>query len=507
MTRRNTRARTTAGNLLLPASLLLAASLLLSAYLPPAASLSASPAVSEPVGQSAHDSSEEDLAELAGRMRDEVEALRGCKFKHPVDVGVYTEEEVRAFIEDSFDREEGRRKRSRVEAALKMVGLIPADGGLMDTSRRMLVSMSPPGTYNAETKELRIVKKPGLDSNSPAFQTILVHELTHALDDQHFDLQKMERETQPCVDAEIVIGSIVEGSAVTVQQRYMNKMILSGKADLAQSTQGMAAAMGDMQAVFDVPLYFATFFARFTCGVAFLQFGAEIPDSTEAASDSSKAEDRTPAGGAQRRTLPPLKCVAEAMRKAATDTPRSSEQILHPEKYWRDESRDEPVVVRDDDVERFLAGEGLRVTHKDTFGELRTAVLTSPEGKRISPADMPLGPDSWTNRGAAGWGGDRFFLLAEGAAGDSLAWNADRLYGVWFTMWDTNEDREEFIADYETHRPSLPGRALILGDRCAVFLFNLEGSKQEALEEILRTSPPGFTQAGKPWVLANASHR
>jgi hypothetical protein len=267
----------------------------------------------------------------------------------------------------------------------------------------------------------------------------------------------------------------------------------------------MAAAMGDMRAVFDVPLYFATFFARFTCGVAFLQYGAEIPDSTKTAADSSKAEDLTPTGGAQRLALPPLKCVAQAMRRAAFDLPRSSEQILHPEKYWRDESRDDPVVLRDEDVERLLAGEGLRVIHKDTFGELRVAVLTSPEGKRISPADMPLGPDAWTNRGAVGWGGDRFFLLAEGAAEDSLSWNAEQPHGVWFTMWDTIEDREEFIAEYAAHRPSLPRRALLLGDRCVVFFYNLEGSKQQALEEILRTSPPGFTQAGKPWVLADAS--
>ena len=179
--------------------------------------------------------------------------------------------------------------------------------------------------------------------------------------------------------------------------------------------------------------------------------------------------------------------------------PRSSEQILHPEKYWLEETIDEPVVVKGQDVEELFTNDGPHVVHQNTFGEIRCAILTCPVDKRLNPADMPFPPSVWTNQGALGWGGDRFFLLAAKAMDENTSQQPEILSGIWFTMWDTPQDCEEFVAQYEIHRPSSTRGNLRLGKRCAVFFFNIEDPLHKALERRLRTSPPEFTQNGKPW--------
>lgn len=249
------------------------------------------------------------------------------------------------------------------------------------------------------------------------------------------------------------------------------------------------------------------FFSRFTCGTAFLQFGANTLNSgSESLPRFINPKREAQTGEASLGGGPALKCIDRAMKEAATNLPSSSEQILHPEKFWRKEARDEPVIVKDKDVEKLLIREGLYVVHKNTFGELGCAVLTLPEEKRLSPADMPLPPSAWTNQSAAGWGGDRFFLLTSGEKEGNIPQKPEGLFGIWFTMWDTTEDCEEFITDYEIHRPSSLHSILRLGERCAIFLFNFQSSQRKTLQKRLQTSPPGFTQNGNPWFFTSASY-
>ena len=80
---------------------------------------------------------------------------------------------------------------------MRIIGLIPQNSKLLNAIREVFMNMAPPGLYNARAKDLRVVKKPGMDLNFLSFQTILAHEFTHALDDQYFDLEKMEKQPNP----------------------------------------------------------------------------------------------------------------------------------------------------------------------------------------------------------------------------------------------------------------------------------------------------------------------
>ena len=441
-------------------------------------------AAAAPVGdepQAPGELTSEELAKVGTEMHREVEALRGWKFKQPVDVGLYTEEQVRAFLQrEGSEEDDGWGEYARRTASTRMIGLIPPDCDPMAMFEKVMMSFVPGGIYDHKIGVVRVTQKPGVDGDSLSVRTTLVHELTHALDDQYFDLTKLEKAGGATSDSEHVVGAIFEGAAVVVQERYSAKVKRSGKIDSTEFQKEMKAAMKEMRALSKAPPYVVAWVARFPCGIRFLYQG----DALAAMALLTGSEDPG--------------SVAEAVRTAATDLPRSSEQILHPEKYWKSEHRDEPVVVNDDDVEKLLVADGFRVVDTDIIGELLCAVLSSSEDKKLNPMAIGI-PGYWTNAAATGWGGDRFFLLTTATGPEPITEQPENLYGAWFTMWDTPKDRDEFVAGYETHR-ILPSRTVLkLGTLGAVYLFGFEDTQAEALEKRLQAAPPKCTCDGKPW--------
>jgi hypothetical protein len=125
---------------------------------------------------------------------------------------------------------------------------------------------------------------------------------------------------------------------------------------------------------------------------------------------------------------------AEDVRQAFERPPRSSEQILHPEKYWDAETLDEPRAVT---IDASKLPAGWSVAGEDTLGELVLALVTTPVEKR-TPLDAKnplaiLGIE-YTNKAAEGWGGDRAVLLKKGDA--RVLWLV--------TAWDEPADADEF---------------------------------------------------------------
>ena len=416
------------------------------------------------------------LAKLVSEMEKEVEALRGWKFKHPVTSGVYSVKQLRAFME-SFPPDDPTVKAmmARNTAAHRMIGLIPP-GCDPDAAFTEAASAFVPAIYDHRSGTLGIVKRQSeMDYDSLSLRVSIAHELTHAMDDQYFDLDSLMESGGGTSDAGAVSGAIIEGGAIVMQTRYENKAASTGKFDVAAAKQDTRDEMVQMKTLFESPAYVTTFLARFPCGVRFLARG------------NPKAVMSTESDGG----------VGGAVRLAATNLPRSSEQILHPEKYWQDDKRDEPVIVNDEDVEKLLEAEGLHVIYTDTVGELLCAVLTAPD-RSINPMAMAT-PGYWTNEGAAGWGGDRLFLLAAEPIAEDEQELPKALYALWLMTWDTPIDRSEFVDNYEAYR-ELPARHVLkLGRLGAAFLFGFDEPRREALAKRLQKTPPRFTRGGKPW--------
>ena len=114
----------------------------------------------------------------------------------------------------------------------------------------------------------------------------------------------------------------------------------------------------------------------------------------------------------------------EAVDRAYSRLPDSTEQVLHPEKY---EAREVPMEVPlDAGALASAMGSGWSGTPEDTLGEFQLSVWLRENGVKALPA----------NAAAAGWGGDRLAYLR----------GPDGAYAlVLRTAWDTAADAAEFV--------------------------------------------------------------
>jgi len=420
------------------------------------------------------------VAELSTEMHLEVEALRGWKFKHPVDVGLFTCEEVRAFMQGDEDDEAVWGEEQRAECALKLIGVIPSGCDPTKQFEEAMMAFVPDGIYDHENKALRLVNDEDFDPSSLGTRITLAHELAHALDDQHFDLAELDKKGGGTSDMNQVWGAIIEGSGVTMQERYKIKAKASGRFDLQKLDQSDKEEMAQMQPLFEATPYVASFMARFPCGIRFLQQG----DFLNMMALFMGSQDPGSIG--------------ETLQTVVTDFPRSFEQVLHPEKYWESEWCDEPVVLCDETVQEMLSAFGLHIVFRDTLGELFCAILSSPEDRTVNPMAMTL-PGYWSNEGATGWGGDRLFLLAREKVDENALQPPEELLAIWFTQWDSPDDCNEFLIQYEAHR-TLPDRDVIrLGDLGAVFLYTFPATLRNSLEQRLQSAPPDCSRNGTAW--------
>ena len=141
---------------------------------------------------------------------------------------------------------------------------------------------------------------------------------------------------------------------------------------------------------------------------------------------------------------------AQDLDRAFRSPPESSEQILHPEKYWDNSRRDPPRKVTLPDLSSVL-GRGWSLQTTGVLGELTLAIVAGAD-----PIDVTLtGVGQWTNDAAAGWGGDLWHLYEDG----------ERSVALLGTLWDSEEDAVEFE---ESQRPSKKRLIVRRGDALVI---------------------------------------
>lgn len=151
-----------------------------------------------------------------------VEAHRGLRFEHPVEVAYLDDEAFRAELRAGVDSitDEDLAEIEQWLAALRALGL--AQG---ETDLEQIVEGTAAGIaafYDPEVKRI-VVPAEYRDGELDPFQrSVLVHELTHALQDQHFDLQAVLASDD---EHETIAGdTLVEGDATVVQDLYVRDL-------------------------------------------------------------------------------------------------------------------------------------------------------------------------------------------------------------------------------------------------------------------------------------------
>jgi hypothetical protein len=178
-----------------------------------------------------------------------VEKERGHTFKvePPIEV-LETKDFIKKFraTQDS----DPDYKKSRVELASLMhaLGFVDADADpnvLLDT----LLDSAVAGYYDTKEKVL-VIRGGGV---TPAVKVILVHELTHALDGQYFELDRPELSKKEDDSAE-AFSFVVEGVARMVENKYRATLSKSETAAVNKE-EAASADLSKLMKVFANPQY------------------------------------------------------------------------------------------------------------------------------------------------------------------------------------------------------------------------------------------------------------
>jgi len=340
--------------------------------------------------------------DAVAKIRSGLPAVRGLSFTAPVPVEAVTRDEIKGIVAQEIDVSYPAGDIERVDQVYIRLGLLPAGTALRPALQR-LYEQEGAGFYDPRTKRLVLSKtalatggfKVGmvgwLTGRDIVGEFLLAHELTHALQDQHYTLPTApEPITDSHGDRELARHALLEGDATLAGFAYFFGRPLDAK------TIGLVERQ--LHGVPD-------------------ELAKKYPDAPELlrASLAFQYDQGTTFVG---RALASGGCAA--VDKVHLDPPASSEQVLHPERYY--DVRDRPVTIAlagDEPLEKA----GWTRCLEDTLGEFQIRVLAG----RFLPAERAA-------RVADGWGGDRVRALCRG----------DDLAIVWMTAWDSPGDATDF---------------------------------------------------------------
>jgi hypothetical protein len=326
-------------------------------------------------------------AKVAGIAR-RVETIRGLRFKRLPKPVIVTAAQTRADQLHDLDRHNTAAEQRVAAQVLELIGLLKPGVDLRAIAGDV-AGEQVAGYYDTKRKRLAIVAGAGA-ADDVTSEITLAHELDHALDDQRIGLRDLASTATD--DSAGAYTALVEGVATAVMDEYARRYI-----DPAAALGSVFTLAGPSAAsTKKIPPYLlASILFSYTAGEKFVN------------------RLRSVASG--------WKLVNYALRARP---PRSTEQVIHPEKYFVDER---PVAVAASGLRALLPRGWKRLAH-GTVGEFDTEQL------------LKLGSvDGVAADGAAGWGGGSYVLWGpRGATGRKHS----VLVLTW--AWDTPLDALQF---------------------------------------------------------------
>ncbi len=338
---------------------------------------------------------EELCAELTGR----IEEWMGVGFGRGIPVRVVGRDWLTGLVGETERRLTPARTLAMMQVLAERLHLVPKGYDILerqlDLFRRMVA-----GLYDCEEDRFFVVEGMA-EGDLREFAITAAHELVHAHRDGHTDFwARILRLAPTNADAALALRCLVEGDATLLGNAF-------GVAHLSSSATPQVLELVARNAERN-----AREFRESMNGPGLREFPAALREMLIAPYTDGEvfAAALYRAGG------------AAALRRAFDDPPRSTEQVLHPEKYLAARP-DEPVAFGGGDPSAALGG-GWTAGYSDTVGELELRVHLTPL----------LGRERAV-RAAAGWDGARYHLcLRDGAA---------PFFGL-VSAWDSEQDAWEF---------------------------------------------------------------
>jgi len=142
--------------------------------------------------------------------------ITGLKLRSPLKKTLRSRAEIHAYVIKQMNEDKNPAERYAGERSAEAFGLLPK-GFDLDNFMIDLLTEQIAGLYDPESHEFYIADWIPLADQ----RVVMAHELTHALEDQHFEIEKWVKAARPNDDAELARESVLEGSAMAAMLDYM----------------------------------------------------------------------------------------------------------------------------------------------------------------------------------------------------------------------------------------------------------------------------------------------
>lgn len=325
--------------------------------------------------------------ELLRGIQDQASQLRRLAPLADVDVSVLDQAGLRQYLIDTFERDYLPSERESDQKELVALGLIKPSDDIVTISLDLL-SDEVIGVYDPDQKALVVVGD--VDAFGPAERVTFAHEFTHALQDQHYDLNQLAPKHATSNDRSLAARALIEGDAVMLQTQWARSYLSVD--ELGELARGGGGGGGSL--VTAPPIVRAELLFPYIDGLSFVR---QIYHEAGSDYDALDAVFRNP--------------------------PESTAQVLHLDKY---RAQVHPLDVQLPDLAARL-GPDWRQVGSGVLGELDLRVLLEQYGDRAEAA-----------RVAPGWSGDRWLLLEQ---------NGHTLITL-KTSWDSEASARAFFSAY-----------------------------------------------------------
>jgi hypothetical protein len=178
----------------------------------------------------------------ADEVLQDMSEITGLRLLTPLKKSLRSREEIRAYVIKQMNEEKNPAERYADARTAEAFGLLPKEFDL-DTFMVKVLTEQIEGLYDPKAQEFYIA-----DWSPPDEQRmVMAHELTHALEDQHFHIEAWSRAARPNEDAELARDAVLEGSAMAAMVDYLMRGTGRSLKDLPEFDPSMLFGELDMQ--------------------------------------------------------------------------------------------------------------------------------------------------------------------------------------------------------------------------------------------------------------------
>jgi len=159
-----------------------------------------------------------EFAAAADAVLQDVSHITGLKLVAPLKKTLRSRDEIRAYVIQDMDDAKKPAERYADARTAEAFGLIPK-GFPLDSFMVDLLTEQIAGLYDPKAQEFYIADWIPLNDQ----RMVMAHELTHALQDQHFRIEAWVKAARPSDDGELAREAVLEGSAMAAMIDYLLK--------------------------------------------------------------------------------------------------------------------------------------------------------------------------------------------------------------------------------------------------------------------------------------------